>query len=233
MQARQCYQDILRRNGAVQEGIRAYYRIGQALRTLVPVKHGMKYGKNLVGEFIDEWTIRGGFRFGPGQAKYCRLFAGAFDDKLLQQAIDAKIGWTALKELSGSELLAQDRRNVIRRVLCNKLAPSQVVAEVRALTGASQKAPRKLRVKSARRLPSILSRQLESCARALERLDTAMEHLTGIKNFSPQDVVDVCEGVINAGTLAKQCGLSWTAREKKARQELARARDRIAGEYRT
>ena len=225
--ARKCYQDVLQRNGSVQEGILAYHRIGQALNDLVPVKHESKYRKNLVGEFIGAWTTLGGFRFGPGQAKYFRVFARAFkDEKLLKRAIKAKLGWTALRELSSAEVDEEDRQGLIERA-CN-LAATEVRAEVRTITESYRKKPRKLLARSARKMPDNVIRRIESLARSLKRLDNAMEHISKIKGFGPQDIVDFCTSVISAGSAAEQCGVRWASRAARAREERDKARLRSA-----
>ena len=219
-QARKCYQEILRREGSVQEGVRAYHCIGQALRNLISGGHKSRYGQNRAGVFIEEWQLQGGFRFGPGQGKYFRVFADAFDDKLLDDAVSAKLSWTALRELSGSEVNVKDRRSIVRRVLRNKLAPSKVIAEVRAITGASHKAPRNLRARSAKKMPAILSRHLAALIRSMKRLDSAMDNLQDTKRFKTKDAIIFCKRVINLGKLAGRCGLQWDNRADRAREEI-------------
>jgi len=226
--AENCYEDILRRYGSVQDEIPPYYWIGKALMVLDSMAHGEKYEKDLVGVFIDEWKSQGGFSFGPGQAKYMRVFAKAFNTRLLKKAVAAKLSWSTLRELSGSELSTEHREDIIGRVRQKDLDPSNVVAEVQSITGINQKDPRTPQAKSAKTVPATVTRRLQALAKSLERLDAAMNHLPNLKKVGPEEGGDFCTDVINVGDLAKRCGVPWNDRMARAKKERSKARRRMS-----
>jgi hypothetical protein len=92
----------------------AYHTIGKHLLAASPANRHMSYDQDILVTFTAEWSRLGGFPLSPTGAKYCKLFASAFDDPtLLRKAIAAGLTWTRLRDLSRKEVSTKDRRAAV------------------------------------------------------------------------------------------------------------------------
>ena len=230
-------------DGTLEGRILAYWQIGKALEMCTLAAHGDTYGIDLVNVFIEEWQSRGGFQFGPGQAKYMRMFAQAFDDQLLIKAIDSGIPWSALRELSAERISSQARHEILDDVLSGWLEPEHALREIQSRPDTKPQAMMP-KIRQAERALHGVRRQLNALRSSLERLDEATdaafkERLTynrhdthmkrdAPKKSTPQKVVEFCTRVIDTNELAKQCGVPWTDRAEKARKQRQKARQKMA-----
>jgi hypothetical protein len=209
----------------------AYHRIGTALNKLLKWEHGTRYGKNLVGVFADAWKEKGGFPFGLGQAKYFRVFANAFDKQLLNQALTASIGWTALRELSGPGVSAKLRRDIVDRVSHKLLEPKDALGYLSNHRNFNPGAR-----PTAAQVVSIFEEfihRLDALYLSLEQLEKGKRFRINPTKSHLLKVVKFCSEVIELPDLATQCTKTWTSVVSKASKVRKKALQKMASRQRS
>jgi hypothetical protein len=129
------------------------------------------YGKNPVAAFLKAWDVAGGMTLSTSALKLCRQVYGGYTAQQMADAIQAKIPWTALRDLCQTRVPQPLRDRLLAELCRGDLKPSQVPTRV---DEERRGTPRK------ERLPSV---RLEALSRIHGEAGDLLDSLAGVADI--------------------------------------------------